>query len=75
MFLKLHTLKHIVHGNYSHTQNMVHILSSGVKLDLQRSNSSRQITRDSSRKGKKREHMLVDSCIGCKEMLSYALDR
>lgn len=54
----------------AHT-NIVHILSGGMKLDLQLNNSSQQITRGSSRIGKKTEHMLVDSCIGYKEMLSY----
>lgn len=48
----------------------VHILSNGMKLDMKLNNSSRQITRGSSRKGKKTEHMLVDSYTGCEEMLS-----
>lgn len=59
----------------ANTQNTraqnVNILSGGMKSDLQLNNSSQQITRGSSRKGKKTEHMLVDSWIGYKEMLSY----
>lgn len=48
----------------------VHILASSVKLGLQYNNNSQQITA-TSMKGGKTEHMLVDSCIGCKEMPSY----
>lgn len=40
-----------------------------MKLDS-RLNSSQQISVDSFRKGKKNEHMLLDSCIGHKEILS-----
>lgn len=51
--------------------NTVHILSGAMKLDMQLNNSSQQIKGSSSRKGKKTEHMPVDSCIGYEEMLSY----
>lgn len=47
------------------------IIAGKIKLDLQLNNVSQQITRGSSRKGKKTEHMLVDSCIGYKEMLLH----
>lgn len=65
------TYKKQTNANTHAHSNTVHILSGGMKLDLQLNNSSQQITMSSCRKGKKTEHMLVDSCIGYKEMLSY----
>lgn len=59
-------------GNVNtHSHTRAHILSGGTKLDVYLHNSSQQITRSSCTKGKKTEHMLVDSCIGYKETPPY----
>lgn len=86
MYAYVHTLIYTVQAPKkanANTQNTcahaktVHILPGGMKLDLQLNNSSRQITRGSSRKGKRQSICWMTAALGTKRccLTTSALDR